>query len=1828
MNKKIKWAIPFAVLALTCGIAAGCSVESGHEHSYTEWGHNETQHWKECPEDHEKDDGTVKNHNFVDGSCECGATQQTPPVTDLTITDETTDTNGTVTLSKTTAKTGDSVTVTVAPNEGYQLKSLTVNGANVFGAMTGNTYEFTVSENTTVVAVFEKIASSSVNAVITGKKYGVTGNSLTAGTDITLSAAGREDVAAKLETEGENLVIKVPEIAGDNWSVKVDGYVATTIIVPRDAAYTTPIALEYDLMENLKNTWGNADSADLSNQNDGKIVHTGGYVQWISTKNSFDSVAITATVRKGGFRQGVFIRFAGDNYDDDKYVMVSKENQDKIGWCAMGGGSDYKGSAISPWEDNIKPLTKDEYELTLVRNGADIYFFVDGEYLNTKTFNDYADKECYVGLFCTDATKMENSERTFSIGTYDDFFKAVTITDTTEAGAKGKLELPEGEHKVGEQVEITVTPDSGYVVGSLMVNGTEYADRVANGKVTVMLTKATVELKATFAKSAFTASNAQCPQGTYDFDSYIINDKLVLGYKRYNAAGDAPSYGDLIGNGLDDITRYGNDFNGSIGNINFKANGTSNANCLFLDNGQYKDVTVKVPKNAKQILVFTGTYDGGDRTITCNLYNAEGNCVGNGTFLHTRGDNPRADLVTFDVDTTEFGTDGETFTLRIGGNCSTTVAAIVVLGEKHDVTITNGTTDTNGTVALTGTTENKITTGGQVTVTVTPSNGYRIKDLKVNGQSVLASVVDNEYTFIAVQDATVVAEFEQLQLVDVTLTINATDYANNAVTLADGTQITFTDVKGFANYTYTVGAEDNFAQMYVGTYTVACDGYFETTVTVDADNGEITVNLSEPIATPSANAGNEITVSDDKTITIHGNGIADRNNDRAISADLKLTDEQKTSTGLTLTFTVKGTKKDNRGGDDWAASRFGVQLGEGALGFFVFVRDNSAPTAADIVKLPENSLGMNGVEHKWHGDDPALVWLTVAAFSENGLQMKVERKNGVISVYAKNGENWVLLSEDEQNKNNGGTANENPTSGGDLTIANNVRNEIKFLGGGDHWTFSEITVTLPEASEKANLTTSVNKAEGQAEAWGTITTDIQNYYKGDKAIITVTANKGYELEKLVIGETEITEGWTKEGLVYTYELTLTGDTTVVAYIKETPIPQVTPNITVSGGKYGSTETPAIAEGTTVTLTNVEMGTEYVGTVGADGKLTFDKQLYVAQYKVSSTGYFDGTITITEDMNAVELKLYIETVDCEITVGETGDTAKFVAEGAKITFSKGDVIKEVTVTDGKVKIENVLTGDWLTTAEFGGYELHLGWTTVDTTGKASITVDAGGIMWAKKEQEIAASNIAEGTIEIKTDPAHHNKITLATAVEGGVMAFKFSLPADVQTKLATGDGKAAVTMPIGNGNGSLWVILYIEKSGENKTLQFAYYDKVSGGHWFDDNGAKRLDLSSYWDTLVNGGLWIVANVDAKTAAISTYVGATLETAVNAKYDRTCTLAPLSFDKIEIGNGLGGTTDNVCVTFKYGETLTALNVGKDVTLAKVNAEVTIGGTDSKYTAEGATLVFNHINGLYSVEGKVTNNKVSLTDIPVGEYKVGAKVNGLIVDLGSITVAEGDTSKTIALDAKPVFDPKKEQNYAGYDLAAGSFEIITNATYHNKIQFSQAGNGGALALKFALPAGTDTTGDFKAVTSMPLNFADGSMWIIFRIEKSGENKIARFGFTSVEGEEWWGSDASNCLDLSAQWDTIVNGGLWVVVDINAANGAIKTYTGASLGTVQDANFNRTCRSGNRIITALEIGNAIGNTDTNLCITLAYGATLDDVKALGGTDTSEPAPEPTPAE
>ncbi len=83
--------IPFAALALTCGLMsgvfAGCT-DGGetppptpeHQHAYTQWGKDEDEHWKVCPDDGAIDESSRGQHVYIDGECECGQEEPAPEI--------------------------------------------------------------------------------------------------------------------------------------------------------------------------------------------------------------------------------------------------------------------------------------------------------------------------------------------------------------------------------------------------------------------------------------------------------------------------------------------------------------------------------------------------------------------------------------------------------------------------------------------------------------------------------------------------------------------------------------------------------------------------------------------------------------------------------------------------------------------------------------------------------------------------------------------------------------------------------------------------------------------------------------------------------------------------------------------------------------------------------------------------------------------------------------------------------------------------------------------------------------------------------------------------------------------------------------------------------------------------------------------------------------------------------------------------------------------------------------------------------------------------------------------------------------------------------------------------------------------------------------------------------------------------------------------------------------------------------------------------------------------------------------------------------------------
>ncbi len=413
-----------------------------------------------------------------------------------------------------------------------------------------------------------------------------------------------------------------------------------------------------------------------------------------------------------------------------------------------------------------------------------------------------------------------------------------------------------------------------------------------------------------------------------------------------------------------------------------------------------------------------------------------------------------ADGVWIKLFETSCAADAKTDIKFLGMGSDYTVSAINVTLPQEPLTV-NATVsaEASGTIA---TDAAEYFANEECTVTVTAAANYELKQLAI-GDTVLTSgwtQKENVYTysFILTGDVNVAATLE-----DVSAAVN---FNVTGEGLTDETVIKLTAKKDGTIIEFA--KSEGVSKLIPGEYEVFVYGYKVETITVPADGGDVNVALVKTIAYASANdTKNEITVNDtDKTITITGNGLQDREpNQRKINAEYVISEEAKNSAYLTLTFNVKAAKKDNRGGNDWVGSRFGVQIGEGEIGFMVFPRNNQSGTASDVAQLiPETNLALNPdrdgkTENKWHGDDSNLAWLAEKLFSADGVNFKVVRADGVIHIYAQNGEDWVQLDVI-------GTKGETETAkAGDLTIGDEVKNRIIFTAGGDNWTFSDIEVS-------------------------------------------------------------------------------------------------------------------------------------------------------------------------------------------------------------------------------------------------------------------------------------------------------------------------------------------------------------------------------------------------------------------------------------------------------------------------------------------------------------------------------------------------------------------------------------------------------------------------------------------------------------------------------------------------------------------------------------------------------------------------------------------------
>ena len=457
MKKLQKWLLVVLCVVLGLSVLAACDVD-GHTHDFTEIGFDATNHWKYCKEDNVKDDASVKAHEYTEtGSDEtnhwkyCKVDNVKDPASVEAHKDE--DKNGKCDVC------GHAVKVTVE-----------------YGTLKG---------------------------VVSLVKLGTTTAS---GDGVTIKVTNSKgEVAVKDFTLDKATGAYTMQCPVGEYTLKVSkkGYneISYEIEITKNETVTMNVTLEYVNFA-AKDLFG-WDNSIRESYVDGKATVTAlGSTVMHPTIDLFDQVAFTTYLKKSNTAelQGAFVRFV------EKYIWVTIKNSGSIEWnCdtwdARGKDNvthltwnhfcssewfmcDSEGNTTYQNGGNLTDEEKTMFEagtlpLTLVRNGANVYVFVNGKYIGVRNVeahlgSEIANGKVTVGLSCN------GSIPNVSVFTY------LIETDVSAYLAKCEGDVTfkyvvNGEHvnvtgkkdgfKLNDLVEITLSLEEGYTITSFKING-------------------------------------------------------------------------------------------------------------------------------------------------------------------------------------------------------------------------------------------------------------------------------------------------------------------------------------------------------------------------------------------------------------------------------------------------------------------------------------------------------------------------------------------------------------------------------------------------------------------------------------------------------------------------------------------------------------------------------------------------------------------------------------------------------------------------------------------------------------------------------------------------------------------------------------------------------------------------------------------------------------------------------------------------------------------------------------------------------------------------------------------------------------------------------------------------------------------------------------------------------------------------------------------------------------------------------------------------------------------------------------------------------------
>lgn len=429
------------------------------------------------------------------------------------------------------------------------------------------------------------------------------------------------------------------------------------------------------------------------------------------------TVDFTVTVTKPGAGVWIFTGPSGNSPQLDKFDIVLTEEVDKI--------ADKTDLEIAI-QDAERELAKENTYSQETR--ADL----EAVLVNAKTVFE----DPYTTQSVADQVVEKLKEKIDNLA-----YISYNVRTEVVGGAGGTLTPSKETVDRGESVDITITPNYGFTLTSLEVNGNEITSfHKYNVSYTISNITQDQVVKAEFEKTGYTVGEPfEFPTGT-DTATLEAED-----FTLFNVNGDTEDFRMAITNGSagawDEGATYINAFEpGDYISVPYTAKA-----------GTYEVKAIYSSGSATNKLVWDS-----DGTIESGQVSA--------------GNTNPSEFVTatFEVTVTEDGTGVWTFTAPADGK-SPRVDKFEITAkgsgpvEPEEYTVTASVDGGNGTITPESA---EVEAGGNVDFTITPNEGYEISDVTVNGTSVIGDV-DKEngtYTLSNINENTaVVVTFEEIR---------------------------------------------------------------------------------------------------------------------------------------------------------------------------------------------------------------------------------------------------------------------------------------------------------------------------------------------------------------------------------------------------------------------------------------------------------------------------------------------------------------------------------------------------------------------------------------------------------------------------------------------------------------------------------------------------------------------------------------------------------------------------------------------------------------------------------------------------------------------------------------------------------------------------------------------------------------------------------------------------------------------------------------------------------------------------------------------------------